>query len=85
MLSRAQLAELKRAAVGPSGNRVSAAVAMAEVTLVQVQKGTGFAYSYVSDVSQGRHQTITVENARRFAEFFGCAIEDLFPPREAVA
>jgi hypothetical protein len=36
-------------------------------------------------VKAGRMQTVTVENAHKFAEFFDCAIEDLFPAREAVA
>lgn len=40
---------------------------------------------YISDVVRGRYQTITVAKARKFAEYFGCAIEDLFPSREAVA
>lgn len=58
---------------------------MAGVTLVQVQRATGLNYSYVSDVKAGRNNHITVDNARKFAEFFGCAIEDLFPSRHAVA
>lgn len=39
---------------------------------------THFAQPYVSDVVRGRFRTITVENAQKFADFFGCAIEDLF-------
>ena len=34
---------------------------------------------YVSDVARGRYRTITVENAWKFAAYFGCRIEDLFP------
>lgn len=39
---------------------------------------TGFAQPYVSDVVRGRFRSITVDNAQKFADFFGCAIEDLF-------
>ena len=35
---------------------------------------------HVSDVARRRYRTITVENARKFARYFGCSIEDLFPP-----
>jgi len=48
-------------------------------------EATGFVQPYVAQVMGGRFRTITVENARKFAEFFGCNIEDLFPASEAVA
>ena len=67
------------------GNRIAKAVELAGCTLVEVQRGTGLSYPYISDVSRGRFQTITVDNAHKFAEFFGCAIEDLFPQRESIA
>ena len=35
--------------------------------------------AYVSDVVHCRYRTITVVNARRFARYFGCSVEDLFP------
>ena len=39
--------------------------------------------AYVSDVARERHRTITVDNAHRFASYFGCRIDDLFPaPQE---
>jgi hypothetical protein len=37
-------------------------------------------------VKSGRIQNLSVDNARKFAAFFDCSIEDLFPARrEAVA
>lgn len=42
-------------------------------------EATGFTQPYVSDVLKGRFRNITVANAQRFADFFGCLIEDLFP------
>jgi transcriptional regulator with XRE-family HTH domain len=84
-LTREQTRLLREAEVGASGNRITKAVELAGVTLVEIAKATSLPYSYVSDVGRGRHQTITVENAHKFADFFGVHIEDLFPAREAVA
>ena len=42
----------------------------------------GVTQAYVSDVASQRHRTITVANAWKFAAYFGCRIEDLFPPTE---
>jgi predicted XRE-type DNA-binding protein len=67
------------------GNRVARAIELAETTQVDVAEATGLPQPYISDVARNRYQTITVDNARKFAEHFGCQIEDLFPAREAVA
>lgn len=56
------------------------------MTNAEVARATGFGQQYVSDVARGRYQDISLANARKFADYFGCAIEDLFPGRdEAVA
>lgn len=83
-LTRNQLKELRDAPAGQR-NRVQVAIDLAGETQTSVAKAIGLPYTYVSDTARGRYQTITVENARKFAEHFGCAIEDLFPAREAVA
>ena len=36
---------------------------------------------YISAIVNGRYRRLPVETTRRFADFFGCQIEDLFPPR----
>lgn len=82
-LSTKRLNDLRKS--GTDGNRVAKAIELAEVTQVEVATSTGLPQPYISDVARNRYQTITVDNARKFAEFFGCAIEDLFPAREAVA
>ena len=84
-LTKYQLRALRAADIGAVGNRVQAAIDLAGETQTSLAKAIGLPYTYVSDTARGRYQTITVENARKFAEFFGCAIEDLFPSREAVA
>jgi len=83
LLSASQLQELK--ATVTEGNRLATAIALAAVTQLDIQGATGLPQSYISDVARNRYRTITVENARKFAEFFGCSIEDLFPSREVVA
>ena len=84
-LTRKQLDALRETKPGPSGNRLANAIEILDIPMARVADGTGLRYTYVSDVTQGRWQTITVENAHKFAVFFGCHIEDLFPSREAVA
>ncbi len=79
MLTKQQLAILRSE---PGTNRVAKAIALAGVTQVTVAEGLGLPQPYVSDVARQRYKTITVENARKFAKFFGCSIEDLFPPAD---
>jgi transcriptional regulator with XRE-family HTH domain len=67
------------------GNRVARAIELAEVTQLDVEAATGLQQGYISDIARNRYQTVTVANAHKFAEYFGCAIEDLFPAREVVA
>ena len=75
-LTEQQLAALRSE---PGANRVSKAISLARVTQVTIAEAVGLPQPYVSDVARQRYRTITVQNARKFANFFGCAIEDLFP------
>jgi transcriptional regulator with XRE-family HTH domain len=68
-----------------TGNRVRSAMALLDLTQAVLADAIGVTQPYVSAVSRGLHPTITVENAHKFAAFFGCAIEDLFPVRQEVA
>ena len=52
---------------------------LAGVKQVTLAKALRLTQPYVSDVARGRYRTITVENAWKFAAYFGCRIEDLFP------
>jgi len=76
-----------RAAPANGGNRVAVAIALTRPRVLQVDmaKAMDLPQPYVSDVARSRYQTITVENAHKFADFFGCQIEDLFPAREAMS
>lgn len=84
-LTSKQLKQLRETPVGPVGNRVQRAIDLAEETQTSVARAIELSYTYVSDTARGRYHTISVDNAHKFAEFFGCTIEDLFPAREAVA
>ena len=81
MLTLEQLVALRAA---PGTNRVAKAIALAGVTQGAAAAALGFPQPYISDVARRRYRIITVENARKFAHYFGCSIEDLFPsPRQA--
>lgn len=81
MLTKSQIKRLRHLDVA-TGNRVGAAMEMLDLTQLAVAAGTGFGQPYISAVVRGANDTITVQNAARFAHFFGCAIEDLFPVRD---
>ena len=84
-LTKSRLRELRETAVAGHSNRIARAIELAQVTQLDIEAATGLPQPYISDVARNRYQTITVENAHKFADYFGCAIEDLFPAREAVA
>ncbi len=84
-LTENQVEALRRLPADDRPNKLRLAMALADVTQGQLVEATGLAQPYVSDVVRGRFRTITVDNARKFAEFFGCQIEDLFPRREGAA
>lgn len=66
-------------------NRLQKAMDLAGLTQVQVADRTGYTQPYISRVKNGHYSDLPGETMRTFAELFGCAIEDLFPAREAVA
>ena len=74
--------EALRAVPPNTSNRVKVAMAITGASQSELVDDTGFTQPYVSDVVRCRFRSITVDNARKFAEFFGCGIEDLFPARE---
>lgn len=84
-LTAKQLKELKAAPAGEAGNRVAVALRLAGLTQVQMAAEIGESQPAVSDIVRGRYGDTSLTKARKFAEFFGCAIEDLFPAPEAKA
>jgi transcriptional regulator with XRE-family HTH domain len=82
LLTADQLNALRAIPGSSVRNRVRIAMALTGASQGELVEATGFTQPYVSNVVRGRYQTITVGNAHKFADFFGCAIEDLFPARE---
>lgn len=81
-LTPEQLAALDNMPLGERPNRLALAITIAGVKQGDVVEATGLTQPYISAVTNGRYQTITVENARKFADFFGAPIEVLFPSRD---
>lgn len=81
-LTRSQVVDLL-GSEPESGNRLARAIELAAVTQTDLAEAIGLPNTYISDTARGRYRTITVENAHKFAEFFGVPIEVLFPSREA--
>lgn len=84
-LTPAQLRELRRSTPEKTGNRVAKAMELAGLNQAELAERINVTQPYVSDVARGRYPGISVPNAYKFAEFFGCSIEDLFPVKSQVA
>ena len=76
MLTEQQLVFLRSE---PGSNRVAKAMALAGVTQVAVAKALCLTQPYVSDVARGRYRTFTVENAWKFAAYFGLPYRGFVP------
>lgn len=84
-LTPKQLRQLRKTPVGHEGNRVRTAIQLSGTTQAAVAASLNLVQPYLSNVARGKYDDIGVENARKFADFFGCAIEDLFPAKQEVA
>ena len=82
MLTQNQLERFRAASVPRGSNRVGLAISLAGVSQATVGEAVGKPQPYVSDVVRGRYRTITAVNAQKFARYFGCGVEDLFPAPE---
>ena len=86
-LTPEQLDALRALPLAGMPNKLDVALALAKAKqsdIVKAYEDTLDASS-VHRVVNGKYSTLDVDLARKFAEFFGCQIEDLFPSREAVA
>lgn len=79
-----QLGQLRKS---PAECRIRTARKLAKLTQVQVAAGVGLTQAALSDIERKRWGSTSTDTAHKFAAFFGCAIEDLFPAKdkEAVA
>lgn len=84
MLTVEQLSALKMAPL-KGANKLAFAIALVGTTQEQMEAATGIRQAYISAIVNGRYSKLPIETARKFAGYFGCQIEDLFPAREAAA
>ena len=80
MLTKTHIQTLRRTPDGES--RLKKAVELSGITQIALARDLGFTQSYITDISKRRYKTMTLVNARKFATYFKCSIEDLFPADE---
>lgn len=85
MLNRTKVAQLRKAPLLDTPNKVALAMKLARVTQVEVAAGVNLTQASVSRIKNGDYVDLPLSTLRAFASYFGCQIEDLFPVTEAVA
>ncbi len=87
MLTPEQLDALRALPLAGMPNKVEIALALVKAKQTDIVDAYPDALdaTAVHRVVKGKYATLDVSLARKFAEFFGCTIEDLFPSRAAVA
>lgn len=64
-------------------NRLAAAIKLAGKSQREVAEALEINEPHLSNICNGRVENITLPTLRKFADYFGCYIEDLFPERAA--
>jgi transcriptional regulator with XRE-family HTH domain len=85
MLTRRQRLQLRQDATRDEPNRLRRAMQLAKITQEQLEAQTGVSQSTISKIANGQLSRLPLKQAQTFAQFFGCATDELFPAREAVA
>ena len=81
-----QLDALRAVPLGTMPNKARLArMLLKNIKARDVAKATDMTSPQLSDIERGEYKDIPLEKTRALAEFYGCAIEVLFPAREAVA
>lgn len=83
MLSRTKVAQLRKAPLLDTPNKVALAMKLAGVTQVEVAAGVGLTQASVSRIRNGHYIDLPLGTLRRLACYFGCQIDDLFPASES--
>jgi DNA-binding XRE family transcriptional regulator len=84
-LTREQVSALRSVPLGSMPNKVGLALTMTGTTQTEVSDAIDLPRPNISKIVNGRYEGLQLETSRKLAEYFGCAIEDLFPAREEVA
>jgi len=78
-LNPEQIQALRREPYRATGNRIGAAIRIADIRAKDLSRAIGIPQQQISDLKGGRWRNVRIDTAYAFARFFGCAIEDLFP------
>lgn len=82
-LTPEQLDALRAVPLGTMRNKLRIALALSKARQIEVSEETGYPIPNLSKLVNGKYVDVTVDTAQKLADYFGCAIEDLFPaPRE---
>jgi len=84
-LTPEQIDAMKAVPLGSMPNKLRIALALAKARQVEICDETDMTPPMVSDFVNGKYTTLTIDTARKFSDYFGCQIEDLFPAREAMS
>jgi len=82
-LTPEQIEALRSVPLGAMPNRLQVALGMVKARQADIVAETGMSAPNVSDFVNGKYGDMNLETARKFADYFGCAIDDLFPSRAA--
>lgn len=84
MLTATQLRTL-RAAPNDGPNKIRLAMFAAGVTQVELEHAIGLPQPYISAIIRGKSRRLPLSTARKFADYFKCSVDDLFPAQELSA
>lgn len=84
-LTETQLVALRAIPSETVPNRLRIAFALSGTRQADAVAETDLSAQQISQLVNGNYKAVTVAVAGALAEFFGCAIEDLFPRRQEVA
>jgi len=81
-----QIAAIRAMPLGAMRNKVRLARTILGLKQGDVADAIGITAPYLSDIESGKYKDLPLESVLRpLSDYFGCAIEDLFPAKEAVA
>lgn len=82
-LTPEQIDALQLLPLGDAPNKLRMALALASARQTDIVEEAGVTASSVSDIVNGKYSSLDIELARKFADFFNCSLEILFPKRAA--
>lgn len=84
-LTTEQVDALKAVPLGDMPNKLRIALALTKTKQADIVDATGIPASNVSNIVNGKYDSLHLETAQKFAVFFGCGTDDLFPTHGVAA